>query len=81
MAEMRATNAPVFTLTLGRVKASVFAYATESGRMRYSTKIVAFWRDPGNNNWREGSSFDTSDLPCVLKASDKCLDWILAQGN
>ncbi|MEM8669341.1 MAG: hypothetical protein AAGG48_17590 [Planctomycetota bacterium] len=61
------TNKPVQKIRYGRVSATIWANATESGT-RYSITVIKTYRKE-DGTYVDTSNFDVSDLPLVEKAA------------
>lgn len=75
---------PVHELRLGRVKAAI--WENEAGNStRYNTTFVKSYRvkeedrQPGDNGWRETTSFGRDDLPLLAKLADLAHTWCYEQ--
>lgn len=70
-------NKPAHEIRLGRVKATIWENATESG-IRHNVTLSRLYRD--GESWKDSQSFGRDDLPLVAKVSDMAHTWIFENG-
>ena len=71
-----AADRPVHTVRLGRIKATIWANATQVGT-RHNVRICRLYKD--GDEWRQAESFGRDDLPLVAKVVDMAHTWIFGQ--
>lgn len=65
-------NQPAHTIRLGYIKATIWRNDDF-----FNVTITRSYKD--NNEWKDGDSFGSGDLPVVAKVADEATNWILAQ--
>jgi len=75
-----ATNRPVHEVRLGRIRAAIWANATETG-VRHNVTLSRLYKDDKSGEWRNSTSFGRDDLPLLAKVCDRVHTWIYEQGN
>jgi len=73
----KANNRPVHEVRLGRIKATVWANASENGPW-HSVQVSRLYKD-GEQQWRSSDRFHRDDLPLVAKVADRAHSWIYEQ--
>lgn len=76
---MAQTNGPVKTVSLGRIKAKIWANRSQNNGVWFNTEIVRVYKDKEGDNFKESTQFGRNDLPLVSKAADMAFAWILEQ--
>jgi hypothetical protein len=71
-------NRPAYEFRLGRIKATVWRNASDSGPW-YSTVISRLYKE--GNDWRQSDSYGRDDLPLVMKVADMAHTWIYQHGH
>ncbi len=71
-------NRPAYEVRLGRIKATVWRNASDSGPW-YSTVISRLYKE--GNDWRQSESYGRDDLPLVMKVADLAHTWIHQHGH
>jgi len=66
-------NKPAHEFRLGRVKATIWANAGDSG-VWYSIQFSRIYKD--GDSWKRSDSFSRDDLPLVAKLADRAHTWI-----
>lgn len=77
-APQKAPNKPVHEVRLGRVKAAVWANASEHG-VRHNVTVSRIYKD--GEQWKDSTSFGRDDLPLVAKVCDMAHSWIFQQSS
>ena len=72
-------NRPVHEVRLGRIKATVWANASENGPW-HSVQVSRLYKD-GEQQWRSSERFHRDDLPLVAKVADRAHSWIYEQSE
>jgi len=70
---MAKNNAPVHTIRIGYVKASIW----QNGEHHNVTVVRAYKDNEGK--WQDGDSFSHGDLPTLAKVAEMACDWISEQ--
>ena len=70
-----ATNRPVHEIRMGRIRAAIWANATETG-VRHNVTISRLYKDDKSGEWRYSQSFGRDDMPLVGKVCDMAHTWI-----
>ena len=71
---MTANNRPAHEITLGRIRATIWANRSKRDDVWYSVSISRSYRD--GEVWKETTSFGRDDLPLVSKAAELAYAWI-----
>jgi len=71
-----ARTRPIHEITLGPVRAAIWANETENG-VRYNVTFERSYRD--GDTWKSTGSFGVNDLLVLGKAADQAHTWILSQ--
>ena len=69
------SNAPIATIRVGRIKATIWENTDEQDRTYHATTLTRSYRDK-NNQWQETTSFSLEDMPRLRLASDKAFELI-----
>lgn len=69
---------PVHECRLGRIKAAIWANATETGT-RHNVTVSRIYKD--GDEWKDSTSFGRDDLPLVAKVVDQAHDWIFQNAS
>ena len=75
MSDDKKPNAPIHTVRVGGVKATVWQNEGKDGTNFYSTTIVRCYRDD-EGNWQETNRHFTDDLPKLELAAKKAYEFI-----
>ncbi len=67
------SDKPVHEVRLGRIKAAIWANATQNGT-RHNVTLSRIYKD--GDDWKDSTSFGRDDLPLLVKVADQCHDWI-----
>jgi hypothetical protein len=78
--EKAAGNRPAHEVRLGRVKAVVWANATDGG-VRHNVTVRRLFKREGSATWEQSDSFARDDLPVVMEVVRQAWVWIYAQGS
>lgn len=71
-------KAPVHSIRMGLIKASIWKNETKSG-LRHNVTVVRLFRN--GDVWQESARFGRDDLPLVSKVMDFAHDWIYFHAN
>ncbi len=69
-------NKPTHEMRMGKVKAAIWANATERGT-QYSITFSRLYKKA--EKWERTESFGRDDLPLLVKVAELAHDWIYAQ--
>ena len=72
------TNAPVFEVRLGSIKAAIWINDTKNGS-RHSVRFSRLYKD--GDDWRTSDTFGRDDLPLVEKVADMAHTWIFSNAQ
>jgi hypothetical protein len=72
-------NRPVHEIRLGRIKATIWENATETGT-RHNVTLARLYKD-ADDQWRDSHSFGRDDLPLAAKVADLAHTWIYGEGR
>jgi len=78
MAKKSDATRPVHEVRLGRIKAAIWANATENGT-RHNVTIARLYKD--GDEWKDSTSFGREDLPLVSKVADMAHTWVYENGS
>lgn len=78
MAKKSDASRPVHEVRLGRIKAAIWANATENGT-RHNVTIARLYKD--GDDWKDSTSFGREDLPLVAKVADMAHTWVYENGS
>lgn len=71
------TNKPVHEIRLGRIKATIWHNATDSGSSRHNVQIRRLYKDDKNGGeWKTSDSFGRDDLLLVAETARQAAVWI-----
>lgn len=75
-----AKNRPAHEIRLGRIKATIWANATEQNGTRHNVTVCRLYKDVDKpTEWKQSDSFGRDDLPLVAKVLDMAHTWIFEQ--
>ena len=69
------SNAPIATIRVGRIKATIWENTDEQDRTYHATTLTRSYRDK-NNQWQETTSFSLEDMPRLRLSADKAFELI-----
>lgn len=69
---------PVHEVRLGRIKAAIWANATEQG-VRHNVTLTRIYKDQESGEWRTSTSFGRDDLLLVAQVCQRAVFWIYQQ--
>jgi aryl-phospho-beta-D-glucosidase BglC (GH1 family) len=73
-------NKPAHEVRLGRVKAVIWANASEAGT-RYNVTVRRIFKRDGSANWEQSDSFGRDDLPQLIEVVHQAWVWIYGQAS
>lgn len=73
-----ATKRPVHEIRMGRIKAAIWANASQQGT-RHNISFSRLYKD--GNDWKDSTSFGRDDLPLIQKVADLAHTWIYEQAT
>lgn len=77
-----AKNKPAHEIRLGKIKATIWANATESNGTRYNVTVRRIYKDVDKpSDWKESDSFGRDDLLVAAKVLDMAHTWIHEQAK
>lgn len=74
------SRGPAHELRLGRIKAVIWANASETGT-RYNVTLRRIFKREGGTGWEQSDSFGRDDLPAVMEVTRQAWLWIYTQPN
>lgn len=75
---MSKTNKPAHEVRIGRIKAAIWANASEQGT-RYNVTVARLYREQEGGEWKSSESFGRDDLLILAKVLDFAHTWIYQQ--
>ena len=69
---------PVHEIRMGKIKAAIWANATDQGT-RYNVSLARLYM--GDDGWRSSDSFGRDDIPLMIKVLVSAYDWIYKSGD
>lgn len=70
---MKATQAPVHELRIGRIRAAVWENQNANGRW-FNVTFSRLYKD--GDSWRDAQSFGSADLPVIADLATQARCWI-----